>query len=169
MTGRINIPQDHLLIYLVQNPRILVAKSQQLLMCFLFPCPEVKDCTKPLPSWLSECCIFVFPEGQSGMFCYFPQCFPHILSLEKCERQSRKPPALCMSEPAYTECQQMAIFYHYYITQRPFICGCGEHEESTLVWHMSPKLHPPLTVLLFVTVKLRVLLCVTFLTCTRVH
>lgn len=63
---------------------------------------------------------------------FLTQCFPHTLSPGKCERQPGKSSMVCKSQSAYTACQQMAIFYHYYTVWRPFICGLREKEASAL-------------------------------------
>lgn len=71
----------------------------------------------------SGCHVLLFPKA----FCT-PSPWRNVRgSLEKHQ-------LLCMSEPAYTGCPQMAIFYRHYTAQRPFVCGLGEQEESAL-WY----------------------------------
>lgn len=157
-----HVRQGQVTMYLKQNPAI-----------HLLPCLEVEGLDRHAaacpPVWTSRM-LFFFSSYEVRPPCsaLFPALFT-ILSPEKCERQPAKTSVLCVSGPAYTGCQQMAIFYHYYTIQRPFICGLGNMRSRLFgVTHVT-KASPPLTVLLFVIVKLCVSPCVTFLTCTKVH
>lgn len=89
-----------------------------------------------LLSWrILNAVSFLFLEGRAAIFCSFLVFFTHPFPGEMWEAiQSGKTSLLEMVEPAYTGCQQMAIFYHYYTIQRPFICSLGERESSAL-WY----------------------------------
>ena len=98
------------------------------------------------------------------------QGFLHTFSLEKCERQPGKTSiALYVGACLHRMPTDGNILSSLHGAETLHLWPRGTGGVGSLVWHVSLKLHPPLAALLFVTVKLRVSPCVTFLTCTRVH
>lgn len=159
-----------------QNPRTHLLRASNLWWAYRLPCLEVSDHETHVPQagafqvWTFRM-LWFFSSYKVRLPCsgLFPLLFTHPFLGEMWEAVWKNITVIYVRACLHRMPTDGNILSLLQNPETLRLWPRGTGGVGSLVWHMSPKRHPPLTVLLFVIVKLRVSPCVTFLTCTRVH